>query len=184
MSALDLLHEFEQLGVRLWCEGDALKFEAPKGVMTLERKNLIKQNKLDLLAYFCAGGAPMMIEPLDHANDEPVLSPKMHRALSGLDYLMNQKRHNLHINDYDQSTAMVSREEWRTKVMRVLNMRWQDMDTLEDRLYSVGALGYEQGRIYVVRGDDVPRTRTASADNPDFMLSDDSGDSFRQWLYS
>lgn len=183
MKTIDLLHEFEGLGVRLWCENGALKFDAPSGTMTPERINLLKQHKSDLLAHLSAGSASM-IEPLDHSNDEPILSPKMHRALNGLDYLMTKKRGNLLKNFYPESNAMVSREEWRTVVMRVLNISWQDMDTLEDDLYRIGALNYEQGRFYVVRGNGEPMARTACLDNPNFMLKGDTGETFRQWLYS
>ena len=182
MNATDIIKIVEQQGATIKRHGDVL--EVVNGqCLPPETVNLLKQHKPDLMAHLLAGDA-RLIEPLDHSNDEPVLTIPMHRALNGLDYLMNQKRHNLRNNDYSESNAMVSREEWRTVVMRVLHINWQDMDVLEDKLYRVGALGYLQGRIYVVRGNGATKTRTACIDNPDFILDDDSGRTFTNWLYS
>jgi hypothetical protein len=182
MNALDIIVLVEQQGAQIKIHSDGL--EVVNGhSLPPEIVNLLKQHKQDLLAYLSAGDA-LIIEPIEHANDKPVLSPKMHRASNGLDYLMNQKRQNLRKNGYPESNAMVSREEWRTVLMRVLNINWQDMDTLEDDMYHVGALDYQQGRIYIVRGNDEAKTRNAFMDNPDFMLDDDTGHIFNNWLYS
>lgn len=132
---LDLIRELESLNVRLWCDGDALKYEAPSGVMTPQLASRLQQHKHDLLAHFCAGNLP----------------PRLRRAITALDYLMNQKRRNLQSKGYSISSAMVKREEWRNEVMRILSLHWRDMDALENQLHSMGALGYEQDRIYVVR---------------------------------
>lgn len=137
MNATDIIKIVEQQGATIKRHGDVL--EVVNGqCLPPETVNLLKQHKPDLMAHLLAGDA-RLIEPLDHSNDEPVLTIPMHRALNGLDYLMNQKRHNLRNNDYSESNAMVSREEWRTVVMRVLHINWQDMDVLEDKLYRVGA---------------------------------------------
>ncbi len=182
MKAPEIIRLIEQQGGQIKLHGDVL--EVVNGqLLPPETINLLKQHKSDLLAHLSAGDAPV-IEPLDHHNDEPQLTYEMRRALNGLDYLMNQKRSNLRKNGYPESNAMVSREEWRTVVMRVLHIYWQAMDVLEDKLYRVGALGYQQGRIYVTRGNGEPKTRTACMNNTDFILDDDSGRTFRQWLYS
>lgn len=182
MNTLELIELVERQGATLKRDGDMLEVVNGKQLPP-ETVNLLKQHKPDLLAHLSAGGA-RLVEPLDHANDEIEITPKMIRALNGPDYLMNQKRHNLLKNGYPESNAMVSREEWRTVVMRVLHINWQAMDVLEDGLYRAGALEYQQGRIYVVRGSGEAKTRTACTGNPDFILEDDTGRTFTNWLYS
>jgi hypothetical protein len=181
MTTLDLLHEFEQLGVSIWREGDALKFDAPTGTMTPERINLLKQHKPDLLAFLSAGNAAT-IEPLEHRNDAHELTGLQQRALNGLIYLIDRKRQSLIKGGYAPDNALVTREEWRTAVKRTLNLNHDRMDKLETELYQVGAIGYEASRLYVVVGDWQTQTH-AYKDNPDFMLSDDTGRMFCNWLY-
>jgi hypothetical protein len=183
MNATKIIRLVEQQGATIKLHGDVLEVVNGQSLPP-ETVNLLKQHKPDLLAHLAAGKVQQIIEPLDHHNDSPQLTHEMVRALNGLDYLMNQKRSSLRKNDYPESNAMVSREEWRTVVIRVLHIHWQAMDVLEDRLYRLGALGYQQGRIYVVRGDGEPNTRNACMKNPDFILDDDTGRTFTNWLYS
>ncbi len=58
----DLIKKYEELGIRLWVEEGNLKFRAPKGVMTEERKTELKSNKESIVRFLVA---------LDHiAHDE------------------------------------------------------------------------------------------------------------------
>jgi hypothetical protein len=166
MTTLDLIHEFEQLGVSIWREGDALKFDAPIGTMTLERIDLLKQNKSDLLAFLSAGNSAK-IEPLEHQND--ALTGLQQRALNGLIYLLDRKRQSLIKGGYESDNAKVGRDEWRTAVKRTLNLNHDRMDKLENDLYMIGAIGYEASRLYVVVGD-WQAVRCTYTDNPDFFV--------------
>lgn len=46
-----LVKKYEQLGVKLWVEKGNLKFRAPKGVLTLERKLELKENKEKIIKF-------------------------------------------------------------------------------------------------------------------------------------
>ncbi|MFI6763462.1 amino acid adenylation domain-containing protein [Micromonospora sp. NPDC050417] len=50
MNASDLLDEFANAGIRVWREGQQLRFRAPQGVMTDERLALLRRTKSELLA--------------------------------------------------------------------------------------------------------------------------------------
>ncbi|GGS29398.1 non-ribosomal peptide synthetase [Actinokineospora fastidiosa] len=49
MNVGDLLVELEDLGVRLWADGDALRFRAPRGVLTGERRAVLAEHKAEVL---------------------------------------------------------------------------------------------------------------------------------------
>lgn len=187
MKATDLLQEFEQLGVRLWCEGDALKFEAPKGTMTPDRINLLKQHKPDLLAHLSHAGRALMIETLQHANDAALpLTPKQRikeRAMLAIQRLHERKGVVLVNGGYLPDNAMVTREEWRAAVIKRLQLTYSDMDKVERELVNEGRLSYEADRLYVVAGNG-SKVSHSHRYNPDFILDDDSGQTFCSWLYS
>ncbi|MGW1893518.1 amino acid adenylation domain-containing protein [Streptomyces sp. NPDC002004] len=50
MNVSDLIREFESAGIRVWREGEQLRFRAPRGVMTDERLALLRGRKEELLA--------------------------------------------------------------------------------------------------------------------------------------
>jgi hypothetical protein len=177
MTTLDLLHEFEQLGVSIWREGDALKFDAPTGTMTPERINLLKQHKPDLLAFLSAGNAT--IEPLEHRNDG--LTARQQKSINILKNSIEKKRNNLIQNGYLPDNAKVKRTEWREAVMRTLFIQWLVMDELEDELWRMGAICYSD--MHVVLGDWTPKSK-AHTDNADFILSDNTGRTFCIWYDS
>ncbi|MEV7612194.1 amino acid adenylation domain-containing protein [Streptomyces sp. NPDC089799] len=70
MNANDLLEEFSSAGIRLWREGDRLRFRAPRGVMTDERLAGLRRAKAELLDLVPAAepapeeGRPAAGEPL------------------------------------------------------------------------------------------------------------------------
>jgi pyochelin synthetase len=49
MRPLELLQELEQQGVRFWIETENLRFRAPRGVMTEERRQVLREHKQVLL---------------------------------------------------------------------------------------------------------------------------------------
>lgn len=51
MTIRSLLEELSAQGIRLWPEGEQLRYQAPDGRMTPERIAILKQHKADLLAY-------------------------------------------------------------------------------------------------------------------------------------
>lgn len=184
MTARDLLQDFEQLGVRLWCDGDALKFEAPKGVMTSDRINILKQHKPDLLAYLSAGLA-LSIEPLEHANDAPPTPWERlkQRAMAAYEYELRQSVGNLLKNGYSDINAMVNRKDWRTSIQKVMRLSYEQLERLECELIQDGSLAYECARTCLKRGNGQPMSR-ADRDNRSFMLADDKGRTFINWLNS
>ncbi|MFI6481050.1 amino acid adenylation domain-containing protein [Nonomuraea sp. NPDC050663] len=50
MNARDLLEEFAGAGIRLWREGEQLRFRAPRGAMTEPRLRQLRSRKAELLA--------------------------------------------------------------------------------------------------------------------------------------
>ncbi|MGW1893528.1 amino acid adenylation domain-containing protein [Streptomyces sp. NPDC002004] len=57
MNANDLFDEFRNAGIRLWREGQQLRFRAPRGVMTDRRLADLRRWKAELLAIVDAGDA-------------------------------------------------------------------------------------------------------------------------------
>jgi len=51
MSAVDLVRELEQLGVRLWEDAGQLRFRAPQGVMTEARRDALRRDKAAVLQH-------------------------------------------------------------------------------------------------------------------------------------
>lgn len=49
MKALE--ERYNNLGIKLWLESESLKFKAPKGIMTLELRDELKENKEKLIIY-------------------------------------------------------------------------------------------------------------------------------------
>lgn len=54
MNVENLVTEFEQLGVRLWSDDGQLRYRAPQGVLTEQRKALLVEHKAELVAYLAA----------------------------------------------------------------------------------------------------------------------------------
>ena len=51
MNIEKLIKEYGNYGIRLWLENDKLRFKAPSGIMTEERKNDIRRYKEDIISY-------------------------------------------------------------------------------------------------------------------------------------
>jgi len=66
-----LLSEFETIGVQLWIEEDQLRFRAPLGVMTEDRRELLRTHKSDLVSYLRAADGPALLRPDAGARFEP-----------------------------------------------------------------------------------------------------------------
>lgn len=180
MTAIDLLHEFEQLGVRIWHEGNALKFEAPKGVMTPKRKNILLLNKSTLIEHFIAGDAPIS-NHLEHANDAPTPWERLkQRAMKAYECELKDKVCNLIEKGYSVDNAKVLKSEWRARIQR-MRLSYEQADRLERELIQDGLLAYDNAGTCLVCGNGTP-IKTSYCENPDFMLEDGSGYTFRQWL--
>ena len=52
--------ELERLGVRLWLESGQLRFRAPQGVMTPERRDALRARREELVAHLADGGLPAL----------------------------------------------------------------------------------------------------------------------------
>ena len=102
MSAVPVLEELTRLGVRLWAEGDRLRYDAPAGVMTAERVAAVRENKLLLLAELTAPPAPRPWW-------DPEALRERHRAraralLEELDAMPQLSRDDVLLRDYLRST--------------------------------------------------------------------------------
>lgn len=51
MNAADFLNQLREQGVKLWAEGDRLKFRAPPGVMSVDVKEKLRLHKHDLILH-------------------------------------------------------------------------------------------------------------------------------------
>ncbi|GIJ32681.1 non-ribosomal peptide synthetase [Micromonospora sediminimaris] len=77
MNASDLLDEFASAGIRVWREGQQLRFRAPRGSMTDELLTRLRQSKAELLASMSdtTGNAAEQLDPVwrdqPEARDEP-----------------------------------------------------------------------------------------------------------------
>jgi len=185
MNALDILELAQRHGVQVRAREGQLLLEADQQP-PLEIINLLKQHKPDLLAHFSAGHAPM-IEPLDHANDSPPpLTPweqLKQRAYSAYDYQLRQSTTNLLARGYSSRDAMVYRQDWRDSIQRVMHLSDNQVDRLERELIQEGLLAYAGAKTYLVIGNR-STVQSIYAENPDFMLDDDTGRTFTAWLYS
>ncbi|XKK38855.1 amino acid adenylation domain-containing protein [Nocardiopsis sp. ARC36] len=63
MNAHQLVSEMEKDGIRLWEDDGALRFRAPKGVLTEERKALLRENRAEVLAHLTARRLATRITP-------------------------------------------------------------------------------------------------------------------------
>ncbi len=63
MNPAELIRELEHLGVRLWEEAGALRFRAPKGVLTESRRAALSQHKQAVLEHLRAANAPIEAHP-------------------------------------------------------------------------------------------------------------------------
>ena len=50
MKLTEILSQISSQNIKLWTEGDELKISAPKGTLTKEIRNLLSQNKLELVS--------------------------------------------------------------------------------------------------------------------------------------
>jgi hypothetical protein len=175
LTPSDLIHEFEQLGVSIWCDGDALKFDAPTGTMTPERINLLKKHKPELMAFLRAGSA-LKIDPLDS------LTERQLRAVNVLKHLISVKQQNLISKGYSPDNAMVKRQEWRDLIIRKFDLSFDQMNKLESQLYAANAIGYEVNKLYIVDGD-IRLATHSQKDNPNFRSSGSTGLTFCGWSY-
>jgi hypothetical protein len=185
MNALDILELAQRHGVQVQAREGQLLLEADQQP-PLEIINLLKQHKPDLLAYLTAGQAPL-IEPLDHANDEPTpltaWERLKQRAIGAYDYLLRLSVSNLVANGYSDRDAMVYRQDWRSSIKRAMHLSDEQIDRLERELIQDGVLAYSGARTYLVLGNGLKQP-SVYAENPDFMLADDTGRTFTHWLYS
>ncbi|GAA3734298.1 non-ribosomal peptide synthetase [Salinactinospora qingdaonensis] len=71
MNAAELVSELESLGVHLWEDDGQLRFRAPKGVMTEERRQAIRSCREELLAHLRGGEAAVLATPDRENRFEP-----------------------------------------------------------------------------------------------------------------
>lgn len=182
MMAQDILKLAHQHGVLIQVKDGQLFLEADSEP-PIELINLLKQHKPDLLAHLSAGDAPM-IEPLEHANDEPTpWERSKQRAMGAYEYQLKQATSNLLKNGYSVVNAKVLKSEWRTSIQRVMHLSYEQTDRLQRELIQDGLLAYDNAGTSLVRGNGQTSLRKYR-DNPDFILDDDTGRTFTNWYYS
>lgn len=184
MNATDIIEIVEQQGATIKLHGDGLEVVNGQNLPP-ETVNLLKQHKPDLLAHLSAGNAPM-IEPLEHSNDEPTPWERLkHRAMGAYEYELKNKISHLIQKGYSDrlDNATVNRKDWRTSIQRVMHLSYEQIDRLERELIQDGLLAYDCAGTCLVRGNGQTSQRDYR-DNPDFILDDDTGRTFTNWLYS
>lgn len=67
-----LLDEMRRLGVRLWLDGGALAYNAPRDVATPALLARLKAHKPDIVAFLRAASGPDAIEPVDRSAPQPL----------------------------------------------------------------------------------------------------------------
>ncbi|TXC99826.1 non-ribosomal peptide synthetase [Streptomyces sp. ISID311] len=70
-TAAELLDEFIALGVELWNEGGQIRFRAPQGVLTEERRAALREHKEQVVALLDAEGAARTVTADPAAAHEP-----------------------------------------------------------------------------------------------------------------
>lgn len=182
MNATEIIRLVEQQGAKIKLHGDVLEVVNGQSLPP-ETVNLLKQHKPDLLAHLAAGGA-RTIEPLEHANDEPTPWERLkQRAIGAYEYQLRQATSNLIKNGYSVDNAMVRKSDWQDSIKRVMHLSNEQVERIERELIEDGLLSYSCGRIYLTLGN-VATTETSHNENPDFILDDDTGRIFTNWLYS
>lgn len=183
MNAHDIIRLVERQGATIKIHGDML--EVVNGqALPVETVNLLKQHKPDLLAHLSAGSA-RMIEPLEPANDPSMTAWERlkKRAMGAYDYQLRQASTNLIMKGYSDVNAMVKRSDWQDSIKRVMTLSNDQVDRIERELIQDGLLCFDCGGIYLTLGNGV-RIETTYSNNADFILSDDTGRTFINWLYS
>lgn len=71
MKAVDLIRELEKEGVRLWEETGDLRFRAPKGVMTEERRTALRERKQAVLECLRSHDHAVTVKPQPGARYDP-----------------------------------------------------------------------------------------------------------------
>nr|BFE59214.1 non-ribosomal peptide synthetase [Dactylosporangium thailandense] len=73
MSPTDLIADLERLGVRLWAEDGRLRYRAPQGVLTEDRRALLRAHRSELLRTLSTvdGDGAAAVEPAPESRHEP-----------------------------------------------------------------------------------------------------------------
>ena len=54
MDVQKYINDLAEKEIVIWCEGDSIKFKAPKGAMTEESISMLRQHKAEVLDYLKA----------------------------------------------------------------------------------------------------------------------------------
>src|SRR5687767_12217343 len=61
-----LIDDLERAGIRVWVEQGQLRFRAPQGAMTDERRAALRAHKDDIVSHLNAGGFPRLTADQEH----------------------------------------------------------------------------------------------------------------------
>jgi pyochelin synthetase len=70
MNVRELIDDLETSGIRLWVEADQLRFRAPQGVMTADRREALRARKAEVVAHL-RGAAALRADPDPASRHEP-----------------------------------------------------------------------------------------------------------------
>ena len=78
MSALDFLNDLRKKKIKVWAEGNKLRYSAPKGALSQELRHELVRLKPEILAFLGAGKieAPPIQPASKIGNPPPILCPK------------------------------------------------------------------------------------------------------------
>jgi len=73
----ELLSYLESLNVKLWADGNRLRYKAPRGSLTDELRNQLRENKTEILMFLCktkdsASSFPGAVRPVPRHGDMPL----------------------------------------------------------------------------------------------------------------
>ena len=121
MKLTQILSQISSQGIKLWAEGDELKIRAPKGTLTAEIRDLLSQNKLELLqllqqksSNISATSVPLV--PVGRDKDLPVTYQQ--ERLWTIDQLMGNKL-NLNISKALRLDGLID--------IQLLQKSWNEM---------------------------------------------------------
>ena len=128
MKLTQILSQISSQGIKLWAEGDELKIRAPKGTLTAEIRDLLSQNKLELLqllqqksSNISATSVPLV--PVGRDKDLPVTYQQ--ERLWTIDQLMGNKL-NLNVSTALRIEGLID--------VQLLQKSWNEMMSRHETL--------------------------------------------------
>lgn len=188
MNAIDLLNIAEQCQVTIeLVDSEHIAVDPvdrlPDGIL-----DWFRALKWDVIAYLSEQqrhGQPAANDTPEAECDHIDPLPTRHRrALNGFYYRLHQKQHTLAQRGYNVPNAVVTIEEWRASVMRVLGLHFDEMEQVKGDLIQWGYLAYYSDlKTKLIEGNGQIAGDISPLINDDYLPAGTTGRDFRAWLY-